>query len=446
MLVLFILTGAALLAMVGEFIGLGRFLKFLVGFLLVSALLFSYSHLSVYYQMLSFSCVSSVFSSIILFFALFSFLSIPKSEPMYGSRVALLIFSIVGALLMVSYTHFVFLFLGIELLSIPLYVLVTGSRQLLVSKEAALKYFLIGSFVSAILLFGIALVFYQTGSFYLTEVGSHLATQAPSPILIVGLLMIAASMCFKCGLFPFHFWTPDVYEGSSSSYTMYMATVVKMASFLAFFPLIFFCFGVTQSLWVTLFIGIALFSMTVGNLLAVRQQSLKRVLAYSSIAHAGFMFLPLAIFDVQFPMIINYYNIAYGLSSVGLFLVIQHLERKEHIPTFSSLKGMFLQSKWLLALGVVSLLSLAGIPLTAGFFAKFQVLSVAYVQGHIGIVVIALINTLLAAFYYFKCLIYMFTPSESEVEIVPVSIGYKFLAVFLIVAIFVVGIYPIFYL
>lgn len=446
MIVLFIMTGASFLAMVGEFFGLGRFLKFLVALLIVSALLLSYSHLSVFYQMLSFTCVSSVFSSILLLFVFLSFLSIPRSEFMYGSRIALLLFSSIGALLMVSYTHFIFLFLGIELLSIPLYVLTTGSKNLLVSKEAALKYFVMGSFVSAILLFGISLVFYEAGSFYLSDVGSYLSTHTPSSIIIIGFLLIASAMCFKCGLFPFHFWAPDVYEGSSSAYTMYMSTVVKMASFLAFFPLIFFCFGVSQSHWVTLFIFIALGSMTIGNLLALRQTSLKRLLAYSSVAHAGFMFIPLAIFDSQAPMIINYYNIAYGLSSVGLFLVVLFLEKYESTPSLSSIRGLYIKNKFLTTLAVVSLLSLAGIPLTAGFFAKFQVLSVAYLQGHFGIVVLALLNTLISAFYYFRVMIEIFTPQDSDSSKLEIHWGYKMLCVFLVISIFAVGIYPIFYL
>jgi len=445
MIVILILISTALFAMVGEFFGLGKFLKTITLLLLFTALVFTYSHISASYHMLSFSCVSAVFSSAILLFSLFTTLLVPKDESMLGSKLALLTFSTIGALLMVTYSHFVVLFLGIELLSIPLYVLSAGSHIKSASKEAALKYFLMGSFASTILLFGIALIYYETGSFYLSQIGSFLSIHSASPILLVGLLLTAVALCFKSGLAPFHMWVPDVYEGSPSYYTAFMATVTKMASFFAFFSLIFFCFGIAQSQWSTLFIVIALISITLGNILAIQQDSIKRLLAYSSIAHAGFLFIPLALFDPQSSMIMSYYSLAYGLSSVGLFMVISKLENGVDLPTFSTFKGLSSKNKTLTALATISLLSLAGIPLTAGFFAKFQILSIAYLQGHYGIIAFILINAVISGYYYLKILSHIFAPvGESDDVIITLSFGQKLFAYVLIFLTMSIGIYPLF--
>jgi len=318
-------------------------------------------------------------------------------------HVALLLFSGLGALVMLSHTDFITLFLGIELLSIPLYVL-AGSGHTRRSEEAGIKYFLLGSVASAILLFGMALVFASTGQLNLLDLALHTRIHFPSPLLMTGVLFVLAGMAFKLSAAPFHMWAPDVYEGSSTSYTAYMATVVKCAAIATVFKLFQFAFGPLLSSWGIWVVLIACLSLVVGNLMAMHQHSVKRLIAFSGIANVGFMLLPLAFYTGFSLSVTFFYVLTYSLATLGILLVndcIKTSTEDDHLHRFH---GLARNNIFLFIVLCVSVLSLAGIPPLPGFFAKYSLLMLLFQQGHFGLVALALLATLGGLTYYLRIL------------------------------------------
>ncbi len=335
--------------------------------------------------MLRFDHPALGFGSLALFLTLLIFLLLRKSEHR-NEYAALMAFSVVGGLLMVSYDHLVILFLGIEILSLPLYVLAGSARHNASSNESALKYFVMGSFASGILLLGMALLYAGSGQLYLSGM-----THPTLPALFYGgFLLVTVGFLFKIGAVPFHFWVPDVYEGAPTIFTSYMATVVKVFAVGSFAR--FFVSGIALPhgplMW-----GMVVLTMTLGNLMALRQTAVKRMLAYSSIAHAGFLLMVLMVSAKSVWPLLLFYSAAYSLASLAAFAVVKLSERVE---------GLFQANRLLGVVFVISLMSLAGIPPLAGFFAKYFVLFGALRQGYFALTAIALINTLLAVYYYFK--------------------------------------------
>lgn len=316
----------------------------------------------------------------------------------------ILLYAIIGAIMMVSYSDLMVLFLGVEILSIAMYILAGASRKRVASNEASMKYFLLGSFASAILLYGIALYYTSTGSFRL-DIGSS----GQSALLNLSYLLLFAGLSFKIALVPFHFWAPDVYQGTPTIFTATMATVVKISAVGALYQFIRYC-GVNMSDWLFWLISItAIASILIGNIMAVTQHSVKRLLAYSGIVQAGFIIIGFLNFDPKDSWIILYYLVAYTLASLVTFLGTHFIEEVSGTDDHSAFRGLYYNNPFLAIVMSVALISLGGGPLTAGFMAKFFVLSHAATAGNMALVVLALILAVISLYYYFRIINAMFS-------------------------------------
>ena len=285
---------------------------------------------------------------------------------------ALMLFSLAGAATMLSFGNLVMLFLGIELLSIPVYVLAGSDKTNLLSNEASLKYFLMGAFATSFLLFGIALVYGASGSFDLIKISEFaIANAGHTPALFgVGILLIIIAMAFKVSAAPLHFWAPDVYDGAPTLVTMFMATIVKIAAFGTFVKLFAVTFAPNAAEFSSVLAWLAALTMTVGNLSAVFQSSFKRMMAYSGVAHAGYLLLGL-LFAKTAGSAVLFYSVAYCAATVSAFTVLLLLYYQSHSEEGDSFAGLGKKHPVLAAVATIALLSLAGIPPFAGFFGKY---------------------------------------------------------------------------
>jgi len=332
-----------------------------------------------------------------------------------AEQYALMIFALVGAFLMTSFSNLIMLFMGIEILSIPLYVLAGGKKASFRSNEASFKYFMLGSFATAIFLFGIALVYGASATFYLPEIKTYIAQfngHLP-PMVMVGLLFILIGVAFKVAVAPFHFWSPDVYEGSPTLVTAFMATVVKTAGFAAFYRLLGMGLlplpgPLEKALWVMT--GLTLL---VGNLGALKQTNFKRLLAYSAIAHSGFIMLAMLSQHDSSAKVLLYYTFVYSLASVPLFIIFILVKRasngQEELFNF---RGLFKEKPWIAVFMTILLVSLAGIPPTSGFMAKYQVFVLSISQGNLLISIFAILMAVIGIYYYFFVVREIYTESE----------------------------------
>ncbi|NNM94379.1 MAG: NADH-quinone oxidoreductase subunit N [Bacteroidia bacterium] len=344
-------------------------------------------------------------------------------ETSVTDHFALILFALAGAVVMVSYSNLVMLFLGIEILSVSVYVLAASDKASVLSNEAGFKYFLMGSFASGFLLFGITLIYGATGSFDLGTIEQFVASNPSSGLVTVGVLLMLTGLAFKSSLAPFHFWAPDVYDGAPTTVTAFMATVVKTAAFGAFFRLFSTSFAGVSGQWTTVLWWFAVLTMFAGNLSALRQFSVKRMLAYSSIAHAGY--IAIAIVSVSTngtsAQAILYYTLTYSIATITAFTVLYIVERNTGRNDFGAFEGMAKNNPFLALVTTVAMLSLAGIPPTAGFFGKYYIFLTALNSHNASLVVIAVVAALIGVYYYFRVIISMyFKPEKSDI---PASIG-----------------------
>ena len=364
----------------------------------------------------------------------------PSSE---ADHFALIIFSLIGAMVMVTFSNMIMLFLGIEILSISLYILAGSNKTNLASNEAALKYFLMGAFATGFLLFGIALIYGVTGSFNLEAISSFLVKNGVqnSSMMMVGILMMMIALSFKVSAAPFHFWAPDVYQGSPTVITAFMSTVVKTAAFAAFFRLFLHTFNAVPTIWAPTLMIISGLTILIGNITAVYQTNFKRMLAYSSISHAGYMVLALLAMNASAPASLLYYTTAYSVSSITAFAILLLISHKTGNDDIKSFNGLAKRNPFLAAVTVVAMLSLAGIPPTAGFFAKYYIFSSAIQNGYIGLVLLAILGSLIGVFYYFRVIIAVFK-TEDETQEIAVNPIFGILLALTSLAALVLGIAP----
>ena len=338
-----------------------------------------------------------------------------------AEHYALMIFALTGAFLMTSFSNLIMLFLGIEILSIPLYILAGGKKSSYRSNEASFKYFMLGSFATTFFLFGIALVYGASATFYLPEIKTYLTqfNGTPPPMVMVGLLFILVGVAFKVAVAPFHFWSPDVYEGAPTLVTAFMATVVKTAGFAAFYRLLSMGLlplplPLEKTLWVMT--GLSLF---IGNLAALKQTNFKRLLAYSSIVHSGFMMLAMLSQQSSSATVLLYYTFAYSLATVPLFIIFILMKRastgSEELSIF---RGLFKRKPWIALLMTILLMSLAGIPPTAGFIAKYRVFLLSISSGYLAISIFAIVMAIIGIYYYFYVVREAFTECEEPNPII----------------------------
>jgi NADH-quinone oxidoreductase subunit N len=351
---------------------------------------------------------------------------------------ALIFFVFSGIGVATSYINLLMLFLGIEIISIPLYILTGSDKRNLKSIEAALKYFLMGSFSTGIMLMGIALIYGGTGSFLLAKF--NLENSPISYNLVGGFLLILISMAFKVSAAPFHFWTPDVYDGAPTVFTSFMATIVKVGAFFAFIKLFEGSYQIIQAKWQLVIAIIIAATLLIGNITAVFQQSVKRMLAYSSIAQAGFMMFALFSMNSWGKEGIVLYAAAYCLATIGLFAVLAKMEDY----TYHGFNG-FSKREPMLALALaIFLLSLAGIPLTIGFFGKYYMVTAALATGgkYLWLLVLAMLCAAISVYYYFRVIQAMYFKAGEHSDTLPVSAGFRYMLVIAAGLVVFLGIMP----
>jgi len=360
-----------------------------------------------------------------------------------GSHVAeyfaLIFFIMVGLYTLSGYNHMIMLFLGIEIISIPQYILAGSDKRNLKSSEASLKYFLMGAFSTGIFLMGITLLFGATGKFYILEFGSVLQPNNLNALALLGIIFIMIALSFKISAAPMHMWTPDVYDGSPTAFTAFMSTIAKAAAFIAFMRLFQSAFGSLGSHWVMVLAIITAATLFIGNLTAVFQQSVKRMLAYSSIAQAGFMLFAILSLQATAWQGIIIYSVAYSIASIGAFSVL--IKLKDY--TYDGFNGLAKKEPLVAFVMGVFLCSLAGIPLTGGFMAKYYVLQALVQQGQLmWLVIFGLLMAAVSVFYYFRVIIAMyFKPGTPELT-APISTADKLFLVLTCIIVFVIGIFP----
>jgi NADH-quinone oxidoreductase subunit N len=371
-----------------------------------------------------------------------------------GEYYTLLLLSTAGMMLMAAAINLMTLFLALEILSIALYVLVGLNRAELRSAEAALKYFLLGAFASGFLLYGMALIYGQAGTTALDGIRDHVASlggEFPA-LLVVGLGLMIVGFGFKVALVPFQMWTPDAYQGAPTSVTAFMSVGAKAAGFAALGRVVLYTFGDPASglslygEWVWVLAVLAALTMTVGNLAALRQANLKRMLAYSSIAHAGYILVGLAAGNELGTSAVLFYLFAYAFMNVGAFAVLIAVGRFEGSTaggeTLDEFAGLGARRPGLAAAMTLFMLSLAGVPPLAGFLAKLNVFSAAVQAGLVWLAVIGVINSVVSAYYYLRVVVSMYMKEGTPAEAAPVCPALQVGVGIAAVAIVVLGLWP----
>jgi len=390
---------------------------------------------------------SMFFLGIIIISALLvTFLSYDYIKQLEGVREEyyIIIFtSTLGASLLTVANHFVLFFLGLETLSISLYILIAFQRSKTNSIEAGIKYLILASVSSAFLLFGMALIYTALGTMQFGEIVAALVTHEPlSPLVISGFGMMMVGVGFKLALVPFHMWTPDVYQGAPAPVSAYIATVSKGAVMAILIRFFFILKGFSnQYLFVTIS-GIAILSMFVGNILAIRQKNIKRLLGYSSIANMGYLIIILLTGSNRGVQASIFYLISYFFTTIGAFGVISLLSTKEYeAEKIEDFKGLFWKRPWIAIVFTLSLLSLAGIPVTAGFIAKFYVILEGMKAGLMVLIISMIINSVIGLYYYLRIITTLFS-TASENKLPELSLFGNIALTTIAISILVLGIYP----
>jgi len=337
------------------------------------------------------------------------------------------------------------LFLGIEIISIPLYILTGADKRNLKSNEASLKYFLLGAFSTGLMLMGIALIYGARGTFMTVQmpalsVAETAKTGTTSILSIAGMILLLFSMSFKVSAAPFHFWTPDVYDGAPTVFTSFMATIVKAAVFIGFIRLFGDSFGSLKPQWQLLVAIITAATLFIGNITAVFQQSVKRMLAYSSISQAGFMMFAVYAMNIDAKEGLLLYTAAYSLATIGVFAVL--IKLKDF--SFEGFNGFSKKQPVVAAATTIFLLSLAGMPLTAGFLAKFYMLKAALATGqYTWLVIFAVLMAAVSVYYYFRVIQSMYFKDGGEAnDAIIITPAFKSILVLLAILVILLGVFP----
>jgi len=363
-----------------------------------------------------------------------------------GDFYTLVLLATVGMVLMAMGTDLIVIFLGLEVMSIGAYVLAGMARRELRSNEAALKYFLLGAFATGFLLFGIALLYGATGSTALPAIGSKIAQAAVDQPTIVtaGIGLLLVGFAFKVAAVPFHMWAPDVYEGAPTSVTAFMAVGIKAAAFAAFVRIFMHTLAQLGADWSGIFWGLAVLTMTVGNITALVQTNIKRMLAYSSIAHAGYLLIGMVAGGFGGGSAVLFYLLVYTMMTIGAFAVVIAIGRRgEPNEEIADYAGLGFRNPLLGVAMSVFMLSLAGFPPLGGFVAKFYIFSAAIKAGYVGLAVIGMLNSVVSVYYYAAVLVRMYM-QEGDLEIAPATSRPYLLATLVITAVATValGIFP----
>jgi len=337
-----------------------------------------------------------------------------------GEFMVLALFALLGMMVMISASHFLTLYMGLELMSLSLYAMVALQRDSATATEAAMKYFILGALASGLLLYGMSMLYGATGTLEVAAISDAIQHGvANKQLLVFGLVFIVAGLAFKLGVVPFHMWVPDVYHGAPTAMTMLIGTAPKLAAFAFVMRILVEGLQPLMIHWSGMLVILAVLSMALGNISAIAQTNLKRMLAYSTIAHMGFLLLGVLSGNVEGYGAAMFYAVVYVLMSLGGFGMIMLLSREGfEADTLDDFKGLNQRSPWLAFIMLLLMFSMAGVPPTVGFYAKFSVLSAALNAGHIPLVVIAVLFSLIGAFYYLRIVKLMyFDAPESHVPI-----------------------------
>lgn len=451
---LFIISGLGVLAMLAEIFKFKKLLYPLVLIGILAAYVTNFmewnnnTNIELFANMMRFDNVALAFSGVILVTAFFWFILANDyfEQDHVTDHFALVLFALVGAIMLTGFSNMTTLFLGIEILSIPMYVLAASRKRDLASNEAGFKYLIMGSFASGFLLFGIALIYGATGSFDLMAIRSFIShSQGDLPAFFyAGVLMVLVAMLFKVSAAPFHFWAPDVYEGSPTVITALMSTIVKTAAFAAFMRLFLVVFGGVNESWSMVLAVVIALSLVVSNITAATQHSVKRMLAYSSISHAAFMLM--AILANQRGMAsvsaILYYSLAYSVGSIAAFTVLYNVSKAKDNANIEAFNGLGKRHPFMAACMVIAMLSLAGIPITAGFFAKYFIFSVMIGTTFKWLIILAILTSAIGVYYYFKVIIAMYFKEENGEQEVKMETSHVLLLALTTIFTLALGIVP----
>ncbi|MGZ3873312.1 MAG: NADH-quinone oxidoreductase subunit N [Mucilaginibacter sp.] len=401
----------------------------------------------IYHGMMLFNNFSIAFSGItIITTILIIFLSrgyFEKISSHIAEYYAIILFSLAGIIVMVSFYNLTMLFIGIEIMSVSLYILAGIKKSDFASNEAALKYFLMGAFSTGFLLFGITLIYGASGSFNLEAIRNWVVENPHhiDPMFYTGILLMIVGLCFKLGAAPFHFWVPDVYEGSPTLITAFMSTVVKTAGIAAMLRVFTACFAPLSEFWVPVLLVITIVTLFIGNITALYQNSFKRMLAFSSISHAGYLLFAVVALGAGSAGSVFIYATAYSIASVIAFAALILVQQQSGSDSFEGFNGLGKKNPFLALTLTIAMLSLAGIPLTAGFIGKFFMFSAALKQYQVWLVILAVVNAVISIFYYFRVIVAMYFRDAERAELV-VPFYYKLVLGFSALVTIFIGIFP----
>jgi NADH-quinone oxidoreductase subunit N len=364
----------------------------------------------------------------------------------FGEYYALILFATLGMMLMAAGIHLIVIFLGLETMSISIYILAGMLREDRKSVESAFKYFLLGAFATGFLLYGIAFLYGATGSLYLKDIASYIASKKllDNPMLLMSLAFLTIGFGFKIAAVPFHMWTPDVYEGAPTSITAFMATGVKAAGFSALIRVFFTALPEFRPDWTSIMWLIAVATMTVGNIIAISQNNIKRMLAYSSIAHAGYILVAFVAGNKSGTSGILFYLMAYAFMNLGAFTCVILLGKKgEENLLITDYAGVGFKYPLLAASMTVFLLSMAGIPPLGGFMAKLYIFSAAVEAKFYWLAILGVLNSAISVYYYLRVTVLMyFRESEREITGLQFSPGPVIALILALIGTFYMGLFP----
>jgi len=384
---------------------------------------------------------SSLFILLTVFLVLMSGDYYKKQIIKLSDFVTIKILLLFGGVAMVSFGNLATFFLGIEILSIALYILAASKPTSIKSNEAGMKYFLMGAFASGFLLFGIAMIYGATGSFDMEVI--HETVMSGGGVVswfYIGITMVSVAMFFKIAAAPFHLWAPDVYQGSPTLTTALMSTLAKVIAIGGFYRLIEGMYGNFSDGFITILMAVSILSMTVGNIMALRQDNVKRMLAYSGISHAGFMLMALLAIPNGAANLL-YYAAAYAIAGIAAFAVVIAVTNHKDDEDVTSFNGLSKTNPLMALTLTLALLSMAGIPILAGFFGKVFLFGQMLDLGYIILVVIAVINSIISIGYYFRLILVMYTKESTE-ETPAVSPIYTIVAVIATIINLTIGLFP----
>ncbi|WP_296143022.1 NADH-quinone oxidoreductase subunit N [uncultured Flavobacterium sp.] len=401
-----------------------------------------------YNNMIVFDSFATTFSCLFILLTVFLIALTPsfhaKQFHKISDFISIKLFLLTGAVAMVAFGNLSMFFLGIEILSISLYVLAASNRLSLKSNEAGMKYFLMGAFASGFILFGIALIYGAVGSFDMVTIQEAGTSADVEDWFYIGAILLSIGMLFKIAAAPFHFWAPDVYEGSPALTTALMSTLAKVVAMAAFFKLVSAINVNLPDSSQTALMIISILSMTIGNIMALRQTNVKRMLAFSGISHAGFMLMTLLAVSTSAGVLL-YYTSAYALAGIAAFSVVLYVTKDKDNEDIFNFNGLGKTSPLLAAILTGALLSMAGIPVFSGFLGKVFLFDKMLSAGHIILVIVAVVNSIISVGYYFKLILAMYTKDATE-KAMPVPFVYHAVATVAILLNIAIGLYPSFIL